>query len=212
MLHTHAAICCVKCAGGIWWSNCVRLKSDILFECYFSERELKIDEIWHLHKPTKKKVISKTNFPGVQLSLTNSQPVITSQWNYSLIGGEKTKQQNKNLYCYTIYSLKQDIYEVMRIKGRRWRKMLAGTGTPVTTVTLPSAKCCCIFEVSWSHRLNLHNEKRLYSFNTGSPNSHLITIKLYSFCSFNLFLARKVELHSTAIVHFNREYYYIMHT
>lgn len=86
MLYTHAAICCVKCTGGVWWSNCARLKSDILFECYFSERELKIDEIWHLHKPTEKKVISKTNFPGVRLSLTSSQPVITSQWNYLLIG------------------------------------------------------------------------------------------------------------------------------
>lgn len=59
MLHTHAAICCVKCAGGVWWSNCARLKTDILFECYFSERELKIDEIWHLHKPTEKKSFLK---------------------------------------------------------------------------------------------------------------------------------------------------------
>lgn len=91
LLHTYTrvAICCVKRAGGVWWGNCARLKSDILFENYFSERELKIDEIWHLHKPWEKKVISKTNFPGVQVRLTRSQPVITSRWNYSLIGKKK---------------------------------------------------------------------------------------------------------------------------
>lgn len=93
MLHTHAAICCVKCAGGVWWSNCVRLKSDILFECYFSERELKIDEIWHLHKPTEKKSHFQNQFPRSaaqldKLTACNNKPMkLFIDWE------KKTKQK-----------------------------------------------------------------------------------------------------------------------
>lgn len=180
MLHTHAAICCVKCAGGVWWSNCVRLKSDILFECYFSERELKIDEIWHLHKPTEKKVISKTNFPGVQLSLTSSQPVITSQWNYSLIGKKKTKQkkpQQNKIFTVTQYTASSKTsMKWWELKDDDDEKCWQGPELHSLPWLCPQPNVAAFLRFP-GNRLNLHYETKLDSFNTSSPNPHLLPIK-----------------------------------
>lgn len=183
MLHTHAAICCVKCAEGVWWSNCTKLKSDILFECYFSERELKIDEIWHLHKPTKKSHF-QNQFPRSaaqldKLTACNNKPMkLFIDWK---------KKQNK-IFTVTQYTASSNTFtkwwELKDDDDKKcWR------GPEHQSLTLPSVKSRCVFEISWNHHLNLYCKKKLYSFNTSSPNPHLLTTEFYSFCLFNLSLA-----------------------